>query len=154
PRHCPPGFHAPFLRLRFLTDSRFVSRKFFEHRNLYRDGLRLILVAEPLEALLHLVHLAFEIVNLAAAACVLRQLVRIGGGLLAARKRREHGKRTLEHLHVPPHLILERSERTPPKCLRHLLTEFFLFAGERFNRHFEITGDEHLHAVAVKPNEL
>src|SRR5207247_3010908 len=63
-------------------------------------------------ALLHLVHLAFELVDLLAAAARLRiAFFGLSRRLsLAPRERREHGKRAFEHFHVPPHLVLERSE--------------------------------------------
>src|SRR5262245_47060292 len=101
-------------------------------------GLSLILVAQPVEALLHLFHLAFEVVDFVAAAARLRvALVRFSRRLsLAPRERREHGKRAFEHLHVPPHLVLERAERAAAEGLRHMLAEFFLLAGERVDGDF------------------
>src|SRR5262245_24825059 len=90
------------------------------------SALFLVLVAQAVETPLHLLHLALEIVDLdaaAAAACFAagRRLVRLGRRLsLPPRERREHGESALEHLHVPPHLILERAERAAAERLRHL----------------------------------
>src|SRR5262249_30997211 len=119
-------------------------------------GLSLILVAQPVETLLHLFHLALEVVDFLAAAARLRiALVRCSRRLsLAPRERREHGKRAFEHLHVPPHLILERAERAAAEGLRHMLAEFFLLAGQRVDGDFEIARHQHLHAVAVEADEL
>src|SRR6266540_2826453 len=72
----------------------------------------------------------------------------------APRERREHGKGAFEHFHVPPHLVLERAERTSPEGLRHLLAKFFLLARKRIDGDFEIARDQHLHTVAVEADEL
>src|SRR5262249_34534149 len=119
-------------------------------------GLSLILVAQPVETLLHLLHLALEVVDFLAAAARLRiALVRFSRRLsLAPCERREHGKRAFEHLHVPPHLILERAERAAAESVRHMLAEFFLLAGQRVDGDFEIARHQHLHAVAVQADEL
>src|SRR5262249_13935500 len=79
-----------------------------------REALGLILVAQPVETLLHLFHLALEVVDFVAAAARLRiTLVRFSRRLsLAPRERREHGKRAFEHFHVPPHLLLHRPQPT------------------------------------------
>src|SRR5258708_16788112 len=97
------------------------------------SDLGLVLVAQAVEALLHLVHLAFELVHLLAAAARLR-IAFIGFARrlsLAPRERREHGKRAFEHFHVPPHLILQRAERAAAEGLRPVLAEIFLLAGWR-----------------------
>src|SRR3984885_10602632 len=104
----------------------------------------------------HLVELAFEIVDLAAAlAC---RLVRLGRGAaalaFAPRKRREHGEGALEHFHVPPHRFLERAERAAAEGLRHLVAKLLLLTGERLDGDFEIARHQHLHAVAVEPDQL
>src|SRR6516162_3866458 len=118
-------------------------------------GLSLIFVAQAVEALLHLVHLAFEFVDLVAAARLRIAFIGFSRGLsLAARERREHGKRAFEHFHVPPHLVLERAERAAAEGLRHMLAEFFLLAGERVDGDFEIARHQHLHAVAIEADEL
>src|SRR5207247_8693780 len=103
-------------------------------------------------ALLHLVHLAFELVDLLAAAARLRiAFFGLSRRLsLAPRERREHGKRAFEHFHVPPHLVLERAEGATAEGLRHVLAEFFLLAGERVDGDFEIARHQHLHAVAIE----
>ena len=73
---------------------------------------------------------------------------------LAPRERREHGKGALEHFHVPAHLVLERAERAAAERLRHLVSKFFLLAGQRVDGDFEIARHQHLHAVAVEADEL
>ena len=107
-------------------------------------------------SLLHLFHLALEIVDFVAAATRLRDTSLDLGAChsLAPCERREHGKRALEHLHVPAHLILERAERTAAESLRHLVSKFFLLAGERVDGDFEIARHQHLHAVAIEADEL
>src|SRR5262249_3891388 len=75
----------------------------------HRERLRFILVAQALETLLDVVHLALEVVDLARAAATRSALVRLLRLALAPGKRREHGEGALEHLHVPPHLVLERA---------------------------------------------
>src|SRR5437763_14355062 len=74
--------------------------------------------------------------------------------MLAPREWREHGKSALEHFHIAPDLILERAERAAAERLCQLLAEFLLLASERIDRYFEIARHQHLHAVAVKSNEL
>src|SRR5580692_3461676 len=104
----------------------------------------------------HLVEFAFEIVDLAAAFG--RRLFRLGRGAapeaLAPRKRREHGKGALEHFHVPPHRFLQRAERAAAEGLRHLVAKLLLLTGERLDGDFEIARHQHLHAVAVEPDQL
>src|SRR3977135_3750846 len=63
-------------------------------------GLNLVLVAELVEALLHLFHLALETVDIAGAACAAaafaadrRRLVGLGRLTFAPRKRRKHTER-------------------------------------------------------------
>src|SRR5262245_55848886 len=123
------------------------------------DGSGLVLVAQAVEPLLHLFHLALDLVDIAASAGRRAGLRRF----LALGRRRlpltpcigcEHREGALEHFHVPPHLFLERPERSSPERLRHLLAELFLLARERLDRHFEITGYQHLHRVAVEADEL
>src|SRR5262249_33284041 len=115
-------------------------------------------LTQPFETLLHLFHLALEIGDLVAtgAAGWLGGVVTLRAGWPAAApaKGREHRKSALEHLHVPPRLLLERAERRAAKGLGHLLSEFFLLAGERFKRHLEIARHQHLHGVAIKADEL
>src|SRR6266446_5495105 len=120
-----------------------------------RSALRL---AQAVKPLLHVIELALEIVDLAAGRSrrlfSLGSLVTLPGLGFASRERRKHGKRPLEHFHVPPHLVLQRSERTSAEGLAHVLAKLLLLAGERLNRNFEITRHQHLHAVAIKTNEL
>ena len=104
---------------------------------------------------MHLFHLPLEIVNLFTFDCARLRFAGLGNGLLlTAGERGEHGKGALKHFHVAPHLVLDRRERSRPKCLRHLLPEFFLLSGEGIDRHLEISRHQHLHAVAVKTDEL
>src|SRR5581483_4788800 len=71
-------------------------------RNRFTE-LRLILVGQPVEALLHLAHLALQIVDLLPTRCARRALLGFGRAALAFAlgKRREHREGALEHLHVP-----------------------------------------------------
>src|SRR5262245_47941830 len=91
-------------------------------------ALSFVFGAQAVEALLHLFHLALEVVVFAAAG--LRALLGLGrlarARALAARERREHRERTLEHLHVPAHLLLDRAEAAHAERLRHLLAELLL----------------------------
>src|SRR5262249_51196561 len=101
-------------------------------------GSGLVLVAQPVEALLHLFHLSLEIVDAGAADGRLRGFIGLACGLaLAARKRREHREGALEHFHVPPRLFFQRAERGAAEGLRHLLAKLLLLAGKRLDRHFE-----------------
>src|SRR6185437_8763398 len=113
------------------------------------DSKGLFLLAHFIEPLLHLVELALELVHFATAALRL-----VGRFAVALRERREHGESLLEHLHVPPHLILERAETADTEGLRHLFAEFALLAGERVDGSFEEARHHHLHAVAVEPDQL
>src|SRR5207244_9385799 len=102
---------------------------------------------------------ALEVADLLAAAGRARTFVGLFGSLglrllLAPRKRREHRKCALEHLHVPAHLVLERAERRAAERLRNLIAELLLLARERFDRDFEIARHQHLHRVAVEADEL
>src|SRR5262249_47042033 len=95
----------------------------------------------------------------AVAAGGLSSLIRLRAGLSAGlptapAEGREHREGALEHLHIPPRLLLERAKRRAAKGLRHLLAEFFLLPRERFERHFEIAWHQHLHGVAIKSDEL
>src|SRR5262249_17486890 len=124
-------------------------------------NLRIFLVRQTGEALLHLLHLLLEILDIVAAGGGrLARLAggsraRAGGGLaLAAAERREHRKGALEHLHVPPRHLLERTEAGRAERLRHLVAELALLAREGVARDLEIARDQHLHAVAVEADEL
>src|SRR5215471_9223389 len=65
----------------------------------------------------------------------------------------EHGKGALEQFHIQAVLVFQRTERAT-KRLSDLLTEFFLVAGEGFERYLKITRHEHLlHAVAVEADK-
>src|SRR5262245_41300702 len=108
--------------------------------------LALIAVAQAIETLLHLFHLALEIVDVAAG---LRLLVGVAA-LALARERREHRKGALEHFHVPAHLLFDRAEAAHTERLRNLLAELLLLASERINRDFQVARHQHLHAVAVE----
>src|SRR5882672_1422782 len=103
-----------------------------------REPLTLVLVAQPVEPLLHLFHLALEVVDLDATVGARPGLGSLGGLTLAAREGAEHREGALEHFHVPPHLVLERAERSAAEGLRQLLAEFFLLARERVDRNLEI----------------
>src|SRR5580658_2491628 len=92
-------------------------------------------VAQLLDPLLHLVELALEIVDLAAGGG--RRLLGFGICRLAPRER-------LEHFHVPPHLVFEWGERTGAEGVAQLVAEFLLFAGQRFDRYFEVSRHQHL----------
>src|SRR6185503_5899424 len=100
--------------------------------------LRLFLAAarHPVDALLHLVELALQVVHFVATAGRGR-LVRRGAGwlgLLRTRERREHGEGLLEHLHVAADLLFHRSEAGTAEGLRHLFAELVLMAGQRLHR--------------------
>jgi hypothetical protein len=64
----------------------------------------------------------------------------------------KHGKGALEQFHIQAGLVFQRTERAT-KRLSDLLTEFFLVAGEGFERYLKITRHEHLHAVAVEADK-
>ena len=84
----------------------------------------LSLVAQPVETLLHLFHLALEVVDVVATAFApFRARRACPASLPLARERREHRKGALEHLHVPPHLIFHRAEAAHAEGLRNLLAE-------------------------------
>src|SRR5262245_29251984 len=121
-----------------------------------RPALSLVFGAQAVEALLHLFHLALEVVVFAAAS--LGALLGLGrlarASTLAARERCEHREGALEHLHVPAHLLLDGAEPAHAERLRHLLAELLLLARERVDRDLEIARHQHLHAVAVKADEL
>src|SRR5579862_6065199 len=104
----------------------------------------------------HLVELAFEIVDLAAGFGRWLFRLRRAAGVLAfaPRERREHGKGALEHFHVSPHRFLQRAEWAAAEGLGHLIAEFFLLAGQRLDGDFEIARHQHLHAVAIEPDQL
>jgi hypothetical protein len=51
-------------------------------------------------------------------------------------------------------MLFHRPEGRNAEGLRHLLTQLLLFAGEGFERGFEIARHHHLHGVAVKTDEL
>ena len=78
-------------------------------RAVARKNLRLVLVAQTVEPLLHLFHLPLQVVDLAGG---LRRLVGFAGrGLTsAAREWGEHGEGALEHLHVAADLVFHRAE--------------------------------------------
>ena len=114
----------------------------------------LVLVADAIDALLHLVDLALEIFDVTGR---LRSLVPFSGALARltlTRERGEHRKCALEHLHVQAHLLLDRTETAHAECRRSLFAEFGLFLGERVDRHFEVARHHHLHAVAVEADQL
>src|SRR5689334_11558299 len=91
-------------------------------------GHRLILAAEPVQALLHFVELTLEIIHFAA-----RSLRFLGRFRLAARERRKHGKCLFEHFHIAPYLILEGAKSADTEGLGHLLAKFPLLLRQRFN---------------------
>ena len=115
------------------------------------------LLAQPIDLFLHLVELTLEIVDV-AAGLRRRRLAglgrRLAGLTLAPGERCKHREGALEHFHVPPHLILQRRECADAEGLRHLLAELFLLARQRFDGDFEIARHQHLHAVAIKADEL
>src|SRR5690349_11990846 len=123
-----------------------------------KTALASIFLTQAVEPLLHLFHLALEIIDLIAtiAASGLGRFVgfRAGWPAAAAAEWREHREGALEHLHVPARLLLERAKRRAAKGLGHLLAEFLLLAGERFERHLEIARHQHLHGVAIEADEL
>src|SRR5258708_2766709 len=101
-------------------------------RSVRVSGLVLVLVAQAFDALVHLVHLALELVDLDAAggaaagrAGLRCALVLLRRGLsFPPRERREHAERSLEQLHIAADLVLERPERAAAERLRDLLAEF------------------------------
>src|SRR5207237_549167 len=115
------------------------------------SGLLFLAAGEPIEPLLHLHELSFQLVDLAARRL---RFVLFRSLALAPGNRREHCQRAREHLHVAADLILERTERAHPESLRHLLAEFFLLARERLDRDLEIARHQHLHAVAIEADQL
>src|SRR5437868_852857 len=85
-------------------------------------------VAQFLDLFLHVGELAAQFIEIATRRCGLF----FGGRLvLAARERREHRERPLEHLHVAPDLLVERSKGADAEGLRHLIAEFLLLACQR-----------------------
>src|SRR5215470_8321764 len=110
--------------------------------------------AEAIDLALHLVKLTLEIVDIARFAQAFFGFTAFTTAALPACKRREHRKGALEHVHVAPDLLFQRGERADAEGLRHLLAEFLLLAGQGFDRDFEVARDQHLHAVAVKSDQL
>jgi len=51
-------------------------------------------------------------------------------------------------------LILERAEPADAEGLRHLVAEFLLFPRQRLDRDLQVARHQHLHAVAIEPDEL
>src|ERR1700689_940436 len=110
--------------------------------------------AQLVDFLLHFVELALQVVDIAGLRRGLSRFrLELAVGL-APRERREHREGALEHFHVPPHLILKRWEPADAEGLRHLLAELLLLAGQRLDRDLEIARNQHLHTVAVEPDEL
>ncbi len=75
---------------------------------------------------------------------------------------REHRQRLGEHRHVLARLLFQRAEHLPRGVRQRrgieahgeLIAEFLLVLGEVVDREFEIARDQHLHAVAVKTDQL
>src|SRR5437879_3867872 len=109
--YCELGVHSPGSR----------SLRSLGRTTIPTSGLLLLAPGEPIEPLLHLGQLAFELVDLGARRL---RLVLFGCLTLTPGEGREHRKRALEHLHVAANLILERAEGADPERLRHLLAKF------------------------------
>src|SRR5262249_31574237 len=93
-----------------------------------RSALRLRQAVEPF---LHVVKLALEVIDFGACAGRLFSLASLG---LPPRERRKHrAERALKHFHVPPDLVLQRSERTGTEGLAHVLAKLLLLAHKRLD---------------------
>src|ERR1700731_3972752 len=73
-------------------------------------------------------------------------------------ERTEHRKSMLKQSHVLTRLFLDRFKnwcrQRVAKVLSDFLAEFRLLAGESADGEFEIARHQHLHAVAIKSDEL
>src|SRR5215475_7794960 len=114
----------------------------FAHPTGWRQFSRIVLVGQAGDALLHLLHLLLEALDLVAAGrrrlAGLRRGGRAGACRLAAEWGKHHREGALEHLHVPPRHVLEWAEAGGPECLRHLVAELALLAREVVDRDLEI----------------
>src|SRR5690348_4377652 len=75
---------------------------------------------EAIDLALHIVELAFQIVDIARLSSSFLGFTAFAA-TLASGKRREHGKGALKHIHVAPSLLFQRRERADAEGLCHLL---------------------------------
>src|SRR5882724_1559769 len=115
------------------------------------------LFRHPIEAVLHVFHLTAQIIDVVIFGRWFRDLFGFarGSGSHARRHERlEHREGLLKQFHVAANMLFERSERRPAECVGKLLAEFLLLARQRVDGLYEIFRHYHLHAVAVKSDQL